>query len=62
MKQGQVQVESRVLMMVYNTQTYWVSALCPEFQILENNVLETGCFRPQVRGGDDYSVVSLRNS
>jgi hypothetical protein len=37
-----------------DTQNYWVSGLCSSSGILNTkkcNFLETGCFRPQVRGG-----------
>jgi hypothetical protein len=40
-----------------NIQNYWVFGLCPSSGILktiEHKVLETGCFHPQVRGGNIY--------
>jgi hypothetical protein len=46
--------------MVYNTQNYWVFGLRPSSGILEtrkHNVLETGCFRPQVREGATPSLL-----
>jgi hypothetical protein len=56
----------RVLMMVYNTQRYWVFRLCPSSGFFLNNNEKTHfgnwiCFRPQVRE-DTYSVGSLRKS
>jgi hypothetical protein len=49
--------------MVYNTQNYWVFGLCPSSGVIKtrkHDVSETGCFRPQVRGGDTDSVGYLR--
>jgi hypothetical protein len=43
---GNERVVSRILTMVYNTQDYWVSGLCPSPRIVRNakehNVSETG--------------------
>jgi hypothetical protein len=41
--------------MVYNTQNYWVFGLFLSSGILEtrkHDVSETGCFRPQIKGGN----------
>jgi hypothetical protein len=51
--------------MVYINQNSWVFGLCPSSGILEtkkHNVSETGCFCPQMRGEDTYSVAPLRKS
>jgi hypothetical protein len=48
--------------MVDGTQNYWGFGLFPLSRILSNrghNVLETGCFRLQVRKEDTYSVGPL---
>jgi hypothetical protein len=47
--------------MVYNAQNYWVSEHCPSSRILnarKHNVVESGCFRPQVRA-EDNNLLSL---
>jgi hypothetical protein len=55
-----------ILTMVFNTQNYWVSELCPTSRILntrKNNVSETGSVSVLRWGdGDTYSVGSLRKS
>jgi hypothetical protein len=52
--------------MMYNTQNYWVSGLCPSPGILNNrkrDILETGSVSVLMGGeGDTYSVGSLRKS
>jgi hypothetical protein len=52
--------------MVYNTQNYWVSGLCPSSGILntrKHNVSKTGSISVLRKGeGDTYSVGSLRKN
>jgi hypothetical protein len=47
--------------MVYNTQNYWVSGLCPSSSILkktqEHIVLENECFRPKAKGWETSILV-----
>jgi hypothetical protein len=47
------------------TQNYWGFGLCPSSGILVTRKHRFGkwiCFRPQVSGGDTYSVRSVRKS
>jgi hypothetical protein len=57
---------SRILTMVYNTQNYWVSGLCPSTGILntrKHNVTETASVSVlRWREGHTYSVGSLIKS
>jgi hypothetical protein len=51
--------------MVYNTQNYWVSELCPSFGILNTRkqmLWKLDLFPSLGEGGDTYSVGSLRKS
>jgi hypothetical protein len=43
-KENQISIIQRVLMMVYNTENYWVSGLCPSSSILNTSkhISETG--------------------
>jgi hypothetical protein len=53
------------MMMVYNTQNYWVFGLRPSPGIRIARKQRFGnliCFRPQVRWEDTYSVESLRKN
>jgi isochorismate hydrolase len=56
----------RVLAMVYDTQNYWVSGLCPSsgiLNIIKHNILETGSVSVLRCGqGDTYSAGPLRKS
>jgi hypothetical protein len=49
--------------MVYSTLNYWTFSIARCSWEYKQDVSETGCFRPQVKGGEDtYSAGPLRKS